>query len=116
MENFNEMKTLLDMVDKEFNKRFLFNPNALFEDASLLLKHPTKNNFILIEKEGELFEITIFLNKNDFMLSTQTKCLIDCIEIIRRCEFLLEAVPMDLNTCDGVKNCICVEVTCRGDC
>lgn len=111
MSILHEMKELLNLIGKEFGMQYMFNPDALIEDEVIALRHPTKDNFIHIEKDGECFEITIFLNKNKFMLISTVKDFNGCINFIKKYGFLLEALNMSFSTNNGtIVDCICIDV------
>ena len=69
------------------------------------------DNFIHIEKDGECFEIAIFLNKDKFMLVSTVKDKNGCINFIKKYGYLLEALNMSFSTNDGkIVDCLCIDV------
>ena len=111
MSILNEMKELLSMIGKEFGMKYMFNPDGRIEDEVLALRHPTNDNFIHIEKDGECFEIAIFLNKDKFMLVSTVKDKNGCINFIKKYGYLLEALNMSFSTNDGkIVDCLCIDV------
>lgn len=107
---YDEMTELLAAIGKEFGTKYMFNPEAFYDNSVIALRHPLKENFIHIEKMEDTFEITIFLNRNKFMLVTTANSCDSCIVTIKKYEYLMDADVMEFSDINGNPiECICVD-------
>lgn len=107
---YDEMTELLAAIGKEFGTKYMFNPEAFYDNSVIALRHPLKENFIHIEKMEDTFEITIFLNRNKFMLVTTANNCDSCIVTIKKYEYLMDADVMEFSDINGNPiECICVD-------